>query len=84
MLFTVKTYLQALTEMHAEDLGDLAMEIRSWPTEVATYKGRDRWGNCVLQFCDAKVQRYSGVVKDTPDTVRSTSVRTSRRNSRLP
>ena len=58
--------------MHADDLRDLATEIRSWPTEVATYKGRDRWGNCVLQFCDAKVRRHSGIVKDTPDNVRST------------
>ena len=55
VLFTVKTSLQKLTELIGKDLLDLAGEIRSWPAELARYKGRDRWGKCVLDFCDANV-----------------------------
>lgn len=55
VLFTVKTNLQALTGLNAEDLLELAREIRSWPAEIGRYKGRDRWGKCVLDFCDAHV-----------------------------
>ena len=55
VLFTVKTELEKLTEVKAKDLQELATEIRSWPAEVANYKGRDQWGKCVLDFCDASV-----------------------------
>ena len=53
VLFTVKTDVQKLAKLNAKDLLELATEIRSWPAEIATYKGRDRWGKCVLDFCDA-------------------------------
>lgn len=53
VLFTVKTNLQKVTEMNAEGRLELAREIRSWPAEIGTYKGRDLWGKCVLDFCDA-------------------------------
>jgi hypothetical protein len=62
VLFSVKTNLEKLVDMDEEDLVGLAMEIRSWPDEVACYRGRDVWGKCVLGFCDRK----TGVEKDDP------------------
>lgn len=55
VLFTVKTDLQKLSKLNVEDLREIATEIRSWPDEIATYKGRERWGKCLLDFCDAIV-----------------------------
>jgi hypothetical protein len=51
VLFTVKTRTMRLTELRPEDYKGLAMEIRSWPEEVAKYKGRFFWEDVVLKYC---------------------------------
>ena len=52
VLHTVKTSLTSLTELSTTDLRAFAMEARSWPDEVAEYKGRSCWGECALTYCD--------------------------------
>jgi hypothetical protein len=51
ILFTVKTTLTALDELPLDELQNLAKEIESWPEGIGRYKGRDGWGQMVLEFC---------------------------------
>lgn len=51
LLFSVKTTLDAFDELPLEQIQALATEIRSWPEDMAKYKGRDIWGQRVLDYC---------------------------------
>lgn len=51
LVFSVKTSLQTLKELPVDQLQALATEIRSWPEDMAKYKGRDIWGQRVLDYC---------------------------------
>lgn len=51
LLFSVKTTLQTLKDLPIDQLQALATEIRSWPEDMAKYKGRDVWGQRVLDYC---------------------------------
>jgi hypothetical protein len=53
VLFSVKTRLVRLTELSAAELRDFAAEARSWPEDIAQYKGMAEWGPCALEFCDS-------------------------------
>lgn len=53
ILFSVKTRLIRLTELSAPELRKFAVEARSWPEDIARYKGMPDWGQCALQFCDS-------------------------------
>ncbi|PGH28230.1 hypothetical protein AJ80_00121 [Polytolypa hystricis UAMH7299] len=57
ILFTVKTSLTWVNELPLEDLENLVTEVKSWPDEVARYKGRDHWGGRLLAFAEAKLQQ---------------------------
>ncbi|KAH8698908.1 hypothetical protein BGW36DRAFT_396546 [Talaromyces proteolyticus] len=51
LVFSVKTTLNTLDELPPDQLGALATEIQSWPEDMARYKGRDIWGQAVLDYC---------------------------------
>jgi Protein of unknown function (DUF3445) len=51
LVFSVKTTLETLDELPVDQLQALATEIRSWPEDMAKYKGRDVWGQRVLDYC---------------------------------
>jgi hypothetical protein len=50
LVFGVKTYLTPLDELPMRELENLAKEMKSWPTNVGKYKGRDVWGAKVLEY----------------------------------
>jgi hypothetical protein len=54
VLFSVKTRLIRLIDLSAPELRDFAAEARSWPEDIAKYKGMPDWGQCALQFCDSR------------------------------
>lgn len=68
IIFTIRTYISPVTELSKERgvPGRMASAIRSWPEDVAIYKGRDRYGSILLQYLDecAKLQVESGDVED--------------------
>lgn len=51
LIFGVKTTLNTLDELPVDQLQALATEIQSWPEDMAKYKGRDVWGQRVLEYC---------------------------------
>ncbi|KAL1880394.1 hypothetical protein Plec18167_003798 [Paecilomyces lecythidis] len=51
LLFGVKTTLTPLDELPTEELHNLVREMGSWPEDVTNYKGKDVWGQSVLDFC---------------------------------
>ena len=59
VVFTVKTTIVPLMGLGDEDLLGFARDIISWPSEVATYKGRDVWENCAMEFCKQRLPKGS-------------------------
>ncbi|KAF1811752.1 hypothetical protein P152DRAFT_398583 [Eremomyces bilateralis CBS 781.70] len=58
IVFTVKTSMAPLTSLNLEDCRRLAVTVRSWPAEVAEYRGVLIWGDMVLDWCDAQQKEY--------------------------
>ncbi|KAK2801547.1 hypothetical protein FQN51_005254 [Onygenales sp. PD_10] len=56
VVFTIRTYFEPITEIVKEPgvPGRLASAIRSWGDDVARYKGRERYGEVLLEFLDGK------------------------------
>lgn len=52
IVFTVKTSVERLTDIPKSERSNLVAEIRAWPDEIATYKGRDLWQRVVIEFCE--------------------------------
>lgn len=54
ILFTIRTYLEPVTELAKEPgvPGRMASAIRSWPEDVALYKGRARYQDVLLEYLD--------------------------------
>ncbi|KAL1953031.1 hypothetical protein VTO42DRAFT_3759 [Malbranchea cinnamomea] len=62
LLFAVKTSLTRLPELPYDELENLVTELLSWPEDIARYKGRDHWGDAVVEFCRMRreqIQRES-------------------------
>ncbi|KAI4125247.1 MAG: hypothetical protein LQ338_004371 [Usnochroma carphineum] len=56
VVFTIRTYFEPITKV-AEEVGvpgRLASAVRSWGDDVARYKGRERYGEVLLEFLDRK------------------------------
>ena len=51
ILFTVKTSLTPLPELPLDELENLVTELQGWPEDTARYKGRDHWGDAVVDLC---------------------------------
>ncbi|KAK3306061.1 uncharacterized protein B0T15DRAFT_567796 [Chaetomium strumarium] len=56
VVFTIRTYFLPITEIVKEDYvpGRLASAIRSWGDDVSRYKGRERYGDVLLDYLDQK------------------------------
>ncbi|OLN86909.1 hypothetical protein CCHL11_04614 [Colletotrichum chlorophyti] len=59
VVFTIRTYFHPVTELAQEDYvpGRLASAVRSWDDNVAAYKGRDMYGNVLLEYLDNEHQK---------------------------
>ncbi|KAI8963272.1 hypothetical protein F5Y11DRAFT_159909 [Daldinia sp. FL1419] len=56
VVFTIRTYFHPITEVAEEDYvpGRLASAIRSWGDDVSRYKGKERYGDVLLEYLDKK------------------------------
>ncbi|KAK4498298.1 hypothetical protein PRZ48_010956 [Zasmidium cellare] len=68
VVFTIRTYFHPIAEICEERgvPGRLASAVRSWGEDVARYKGRERYGDVLLEFLDGKhaEQVESGLVQE--------------------
>ncbi|KAK4184218.1 hypothetical protein QBC35DRAFT_65191 [Podospora australis] len=58
VVFTIRTYFHPITEIAEEDYvpGRLASAVRSWGEDVSRYKGKEKYGEVLLEFLDKKHQ----------------------------
>lgn len=72
--FTVRTYFHPITEIAQEDYvpGRLASAIRSWGPDVCKYKGKERYGDVLLEYLDNEHQKQveRGLDLEREDDVR--------------
>lgn len=56
VVFTIRTYFHPITEIAEEPYvpGRLASAIRSWGDDVSRYKGKERYGDVLLEYLDRK------------------------------
>ncbi|KAL4876260.1 hypothetical protein BJY04DRAFT_231730 [Aspergillus karnatakaensis] len=56
VVFTIRTYFGPITSVVEEEFvpGRLASAIRSWGEDVSRYKGRERYGDVLLEYLDGK------------------------------
>ncbi|KAF2088575.1 glycosyltransferase family 22 protein [Saccharata proteae CBS 121410] len=56
VVFTIRTYFHPITEICEEPYvpGRLASAVRSWTGEVDRYKGREKYGDILLEYLDKK------------------------------
>ena len=56
VVFTIRTYFHPITEIAKEDYvpGRLASAIRSWGEDVSRYKGREKYGDVLLEYLDGE------------------------------
>ncbi|KAL9053266.1 MAG: hypothetical protein Q9162_004874 [Coniocarpon cinnabarinum] len=54
VVFTIRTYFHPITEVAREPYvpGRLASAVRSWGDDVSRYKGKERYGEVLLQYLD--------------------------------
>ncbi|KAI9746231.1 MAG: hypothetical protein M1818_000912 [Claussenomyces sp. TS43310] len=75
VVFTIRTYFHPITEICEEPYvpGRLASAVRSWGDDVSKYKGRDRYGDVLLEYLDRKhaEQLAAGLDPDKEEEVRS-------------
>jgi hypothetical protein len=55
VLFTVRTYMQPLTELGIEEVRALKSQILGWDEEIRIYKGWGIWGESVVGYCDERM-----------------------------
>ncbi|KAF2724268.1 glycosyltransferase family 22 protein [Polychaeton citri CBS 116435] len=75
VVFTIRTYFHPITEVANEPYvpGRLASAVRSWGDDVAKYKGRERYGDVLVEYLDAKheEQLKNGLEIEKEDELRS-------------
>ena len=56
VVFTIRTYFHPITEIAEEPYvpGRLASAVRSWGDDVSQYKGKERYGDVLLEYLDRK------------------------------
>ncbi|KAK0648485.1 hypothetical protein B0T16DRAFT_408267 [Cercophora newfieldiana] len=56
VVFTIRTYFHPVVEVAEEDYvpGRLASAVRSWGEDVSRYKGKERYGEVLLEYLDRK------------------------------
>jgi len=74
-VFTIRTYFHPITEICEEEYvpGRLASAIRSWGEDVSKYKGRDKYGEVLLEYLDKRHQEQvnGGLDLEKEDEVRA-------------
>ncbi|KAK2025743.1 hypothetical protein LX32DRAFT_702752 [Colletotrichum zoysiae] len=74
IVFTIRTYFHPITELASEDYvpGRLASAIRSWDEKVADYKGRETFGEVLLEYLDNEHQKQldRGLELEKEDEIR--------------
>jgi hypothetical protein len=75
VVFTIRTYFHPVTEICREPYvpGRLASAVRSWGDDVAQYKGRERYGDVLLEYLDQKHEEQvaNGLDVEQEEEVRS-------------
>jgi alpha-1,2-mannosyltransferase len=70
-VFTIRTFFHPVTEITDEPYvpGRLASAVRSWGDDVSRYKGREKYGDVLLEYLDRKHQEQveRGVVVEGVD-----------------
>ena len=68
VVFTIRTYFEPITKVACERgvPGRLASAIRSWGPDTAKYKGRERFGDVLLEYLDGmhRAQVERGEIED--------------------
>ncbi|KAF1832426.1 hypothetical protein BDW02DRAFT_554848 [Decorospora gaudefroyi] len=68
VVFTIRTYFHPITSIAQEPYvpGRLASAVRSWGDDVSRYKGKERYGDVLLEYLDAMhgKQVEEGVVRE--------------------
>lgn len=56
IVFTIRTYFHPITEICEEPYvpGRLASAVRSWGDDVNRYKGREKYGDVLLEYLDRR------------------------------
>lgn len=56
VVFTIRTYFHPITSICAEPYvpGRLASAVRSWGDDVSRYKGKERYGDVLLEYLDRR------------------------------
>jgi hypothetical protein len=56
VVFTIRTYFHPITEICEEPYvpGRLASAVRSWGDDVSKYKGKEKYGEVLLEYLDKK------------------------------
>ena len=71
IVFTVRTYFEPITEIAKEPgvPGRLASAVRSWGDDVKKYKGREKYGDVLLEYLDAEHRKQveAGIAKEVED-----------------
>jgi hypothetical protein len=55
VLFTVRTYMQPLTDLTGEEIEGLVSQIGGWESGMKRYKGWHLWGEVVESWCESKL-----------------------------
>lgn len=75
MVFTIRTYFHPITEICEEPYvpGRLASAVRSWGEDVSKYKGKERYGEVLLEYLDKKHKEQvdAGLEVEKEDEVRA-------------
>jgi hypothetical protein len=59
VVFTIRTYFHPITDICREPYvpGRLASAVRSWGDDVSKYKGKERYGDVLLEYLDKMHQQ---------------------------
>ncbi|KAL4866434.1 hypothetical protein BDV12DRAFT_187398 [Aspergillus spectabilis] len=75
VVFTIRTYFEPITDVASEDYlpGRLASAIRSWGEDVSRYKGREKYGDVLLEYLDKRHEEQvaNGLEVEREEEVRS-------------
>ena len=74
VVFTIRTYFLPVVEICEEPFvpGRLASAVRSWGEDVARYKGREKYGDVLLEYLD---QRHKEQVEEGLEVEQEEEVR---------
>ncbi|KAG4432037.1 hypothetical protein IFR05_012476 [Cadophora sp. M221] len=55
VLFTVRTFMEPLTQLGDDELRVLRSQVLGWDEEVRVYKGGDIWGPLLMELCEERL-----------------------------